>query len=362
MIKRRVLEFIVLLMVALGAGPLGASMWQWSTTSGNNDFADPSINWREGQSPSSVNDSARAMMAALAQWRNDISVTNTTAGSSTAYTLTTSEGVNTTPASGQMLAAIFNSTNGVSPTLTVDGGNTYPIWLNGSAIPAGTIIAGSPYRFSFNSGSSAWVLEGGFASPFSTALGGIMWSTVSTPPNSNFVAPYGQCISTTTYAAYWVTQGSPASGACPGGQFAILDMRGRVPVALDTLPGSTAANRMTNAATGCGTAMTTVGASCANGLEGAPVSQAQLPAVSLALTGTVTVTSVSTQVAVGSKSSSNFTGGGIPFDFFQSGTMSTGSINSTGNLATGSTQAIGSGTNRPNVMPSSGLIPYLRIL
>lgn len=360
--KKEIAKFLVLLMVALGAGPVGAAMWNWSTTAGSNDSADPSINWREGMAPSAVNDSARAMMAVLAQWRNDISVTLTTAGTSTAYTLTTSEGVNTTPVNGQMLAAIFHATNGAAPTLTADGGNTYPIWLNGSAIPAGTLIAGSPYRFSFNSGSSAWVLEGGFSSPFSTALGGIMWSTVATPPNSNFVAPYGQCISTTTYAAYWVTQGSPASGACPGGQFAILDMRGRAPIALDTLPGSAAANRMTNAATGCGTAMTTVGASCANGLEGAPVSQAQLPAVSLALTGTVTVTSISSNIAAGTITSSNFTGGGIAFQFFQNGTASFGNVSSTGSLASGSTQVIGSGNNRPNVMPGIGLIPYLRIL
>lgn len=42
------------------------SLWQWSTTAANNATADPSINWAEGQAPSTVNDSARAMMAALA--------------------------------------------------------------------------------------------------------------------------------------------------------------------------------------------------------------------------------------------------------------------------------------------------------
>ena len=41
---------------------------QWSTTAGNNATADPSINWQEGQAPSTVNDSARAMMAAVATW------------------------------------------------------------------------------------------------------------------------------------------------------------------------------------------------------------------------------------------------------------------------------------------------------
>jgi hypothetical protein len=44
------------------------ALWQWSTTAANNATADPSINWQEGQPPSSVNDSARAMMAAIATW------------------------------------------------------------------------------------------------------------------------------------------------------------------------------------------------------------------------------------------------------------------------------------------------------
>lgn len=44
------------------------SLGQWSTTAANNATADPSINWQEGQAPSTVNDSARAMMAALATW------------------------------------------------------------------------------------------------------------------------------------------------------------------------------------------------------------------------------------------------------------------------------------------------------
>jgi len=40
------------------------SFWKWSRTAANNATADGSINWAEGQAPSTVNDSARAMMAA----------------------------------------------------------------------------------------------------------------------------------------------------------------------------------------------------------------------------------------------------------------------------------------------------------
>jgi hypothetical protein len=44
------------------------SIGQWSQTAANNATADPTINWQEGQAPSTVNDSARAMMAVLAVW------------------------------------------------------------------------------------------------------------------------------------------------------------------------------------------------------------------------------------------------------------------------------------------------------
>jgi len=44
------------------------ALWQWSTTAANNATADPNINWQEGQAPSTVNDSARAMMAAISVW------------------------------------------------------------------------------------------------------------------------------------------------------------------------------------------------------------------------------------------------------------------------------------------------------
>ena len=48
------------------------SFWKWSRTAANNATADGSINWAEGQAPSTVNDSARAMMAtaSLTQPRN----------------------------------------------------------------------------------------------------------------------------------------------------------------------------------------------------------------------------------------------------------------------------------------------------
>jgi len=362
--RRRTIEFLVLavlsISVALGAGSLKAAIWQWSTTASTNATADPSINWAEGMAPSAVNDSARAMMAVLAAWRSDISGANTTTGTSTAYALATLEGVNTTPVNGQMLSFIAHVTSGAAPTLQVDGGTAYPLWLSGTTIPAGALISGSPYRVAFSASNSAWLLEAGYGNT-GTPLGGILWSTSTLPPSSNFVAPSGQCISTTTYAAYWAQQGFPASGGCPGGQFAIIDMRGRVVAALDTLNGNSAF-RLTNAATGCGTAMTLVGAVCANGVEGRALTLAQLPTgITSNGANSITVSGPNTGFMYGngiinpSVNTAGATSG-------PTGGVLANSWSFSGSNAIAVTSNNTSGAATPFVMPTIGLIPYLRIL
>lgn len=364
------IQFVVLAMLAIGGAPALASIWSWSTTAGNNATADPSINWSEGMSPSSVNDSARAMMASLAAWRNDISTKNTTAGTSTAYTLTTSEGVDTTPATGQMLAFIAHATNGASPTLQADGGTSYTILLNGSALGAGTLVAGTPYRVGFN--GTNWILEGGLGNPYNVSLGQLMYSTISSPPNSNFIVPAGQCISTTTYATYWVALGSPASGACAGGQFAVIDHRGRVPAGLDNIGGS-AANRLTSASTGCGTAFTTMGVSCTNALQGQTLGLTNLPA-GITSSGSnsisVTVTPATPVVAVPAAGFINGatpgTGGGnVPFNGSSTFSLLSSMSGTTSNSIAVTSNNTGSGGNsvaHPVVDPNIGLYVYMRVI
>ena len=51
------------------------AFWKWSHTASSNATADSTINWAEGMAPSAVNNSARAMMARIAEWRDDISGT-----------------------------------------------------------------------------------------------------------------------------------------------------------------------------------------------------------------------------------------------------------------------------------------------
>lgn len=157
------LSIVAVLM--LGASPANASCWQWSKTASNNATADPSINWSEGQAPSSINDSARAMMARLAECRDDLSGFNITTGGAIAYALASNQGtIAAVPNNGQSINARLNVTNGVASTLIVDGGTAYPIQTApGTAVASGVLVAGTPYTFTFNSSSLAWVLNNFYA-------------------------------------------------------------------------------------------------------------------------------------------------------------------------------------------------------
>ena len=67
------------------------TLYKWSQTAASDATADPTINWAEGQAPSSVNDSARAMTAATAKYRDDIAGAIVTSGTSTAYAVSSYE-------------------------------------------------------------------------------------------------------------------------------------------------------------------------------------------------------------------------------------------------------------------------------
>lgn len=73
------------------------SIRSWSTTASNNATADGSINWQENQAPDTVNNSARAMMARLAELVGDTSPLRISGGSSATYTVTATSSPTTLP-------------------------------------------------------------------------------------------------------------------------------------------------------------------------------------------------------------------------------------------------------------------------
>src|ERR1700742_4577790 len=104
------------------------TFWSWSRTASSNANADASINWAEGMAPSAVNDSARAMMAAAAKYRDDVAATVTTSGTSSAYSFASNQLFDTLAhLHGAMVAFVAHATNGSPVTLNVDGLGAKPL-------------------------------------------------------------------------------------------------------------------------------------------------------------------------------------------------------------------------------------------
>lgn len=138
------------------------SLWRWSKTSGNNDGADPSINWREGQAPSSINNSSRSMMAALAKARDDHGGMIDTAGTSSAYTVATNQVIDVLTDGFRVSARLHATCNG-SPTLSVDGTTAKSITIAPGVPPsAGMLLLGTVQDFTYDETDGEWRVAGIF--------------------------------------------------------------------------------------------------------------------------------------------------------------------------------------------------------
>ena len=192
-----------------------------------------------------MNDSNRAMMAALAKYRDDIAGTITTGGSSTAYTVTTNQ-VTTALTNGFMVAFLPHTTSGAAPTLNVDSTGAKPLrGATGVALDTGSLISGTPYVAVYKSSSEEWLLHGYFSQPSTVPIGGLLPFVGSSAPNSLFVLPYGQAISRTTYASLFALTSTTFGVGDGSTTFNLPDLRGRSVFGLDNM-GGTSANRLTN--------------------------------------------------------------------------------------------------------------------
>src|SRR5512139_3491730 len=135
----------------------------WSTSAASNNSIDTSVNWAEGQAPSSVNDSARAEMASAAMFIKDNAGTLATSGTTAAYTVTSKQ-VSTAVTNGYTVALTFHATNDSAATLNVDGTGGKVLQLyNGTNTSGGEFAAGSIHRFTYVTSSTAWVANDYFA-------------------------------------------------------------------------------------------------------------------------------------------------------------------------------------------------------
>lgn len=141
---------------------MATGLESWSTTASSNATADSNVNWAEGQSPGSVNNSARALMASAAMWRKDNAGVITTGGTSTAYTATSNQTLSLSD--GVTITLQMSATNGASPTLNVDSTGAKAIQsVSGTAVATGRLLINAIYTFVYRSSPDAWIVHGNFA-------------------------------------------------------------------------------------------------------------------------------------------------------------------------------------------------------
>ena len=217
------------------------TLWKWSVTADNNDAADTSVNLREGLAPSSLNNAMRAMMAAVAKYRDDISGNLVLGGTLTAYTATTSQ-VLTVLTDGFTFYARANVTNGLNPTLAVDGLTAKAIQSrSGVAVGYGTIIKDAIYKFTYDGSADAWLVAN--APGASRKIGETIVLNGTTLPDL-CLWENGQAVSRTTYAVLFLEIGTTHGVGDGSTTFNVPDSRGRVDAGKDDMGGSSA-NRLT---------------------------------------------------------------------------------------------------------------------
>jgi hypothetical protein len=169
----------------------------WSTTAASNDDADGDINFLENQTPASVNNSARGLMAGVAGWYLDTNGSITTGGSSNSYTITSN--TSWTLATGLRITAKANHSVTGAATLTVNALGAKALRITGAAgadvaLFTGTIVENGIYDLVYdaaaNSAAGAWMvknpvlIEAGTWTPGITFGGNSTGTTYSTQTGS----------------------------------------------------------------------------------------------------------------------------------------------------------------------------------
>jgi microcystin-dependent protein len=329
--------------------------WKWSHTASSNASADSTVNWAEGMAPSAVNDSARAMMARLGEWRDDISGTIVTAGTSTAYTLATNQGFdNLADMNGAMIAFVPHTTNGATVTLAVDGLAARPLRsAPGVELTAGVIVRGTPYVATYNNSDGAFYLQGFTVNPYVIPVGGLLPYVGASAPNSAFVLPFGQAISRSTYATLFAITSTLFGGGDGSTTFNVPDLRGRAVFGQDNMGGS-AAGRITGAGGNFdGRVIGNTG-----GAENQTLTVAQLPAAppsgTWTFTGTPQTWSLNQSVLVVTGGNDSQAGS----DFARQSQVPTVTVTPAGTITNGN---LGSGNSHPILSPAMTLPFILRV-
>ncbi|MCJ2112974.1 tail fiber protein [Methylobacterium sp. E-025] len=198
----------------------------FSTDAPSNDVAAPPIFWGEGQASNTYNNSARAMMAALACWRDDNSgILGATGGASGAYTLATEQGFTADDYSVAFDLAFTPDAGNPGPsTFQPDGAGFKPMRrAGGTELAPGDIQVGQVYRVRWHPGTGQVTV----VSPFIEAPGTIKaFASLGAVP-AGWLSCDGRAVSRTAYAALLTAIGTAWGTGDGSTNFNIPDLRGR---------------------------------------------------------------------------------------------------------------------------------------
>lgn len=191
------------------------SIFSWSTTASENATADTSVNWAEGQSPSTVNNSARAMMQRVAELLKDMGGVAVAGGTANAITLAT-ESPWTALKDGLIVTFRASAANTDETTMNVNTTSTKPIvkvTSAGEAVLSGGEIQDNGiyelvYSTDLNGAAGAWLLMNPTPLPVSEVNTGDIVARGSSTVKSGYLACDGAAVSRTTYAALFAEIGT----------------------------------------------------------------------------------------------------------------------------------------------------------
>jgi hypothetical protein len=177
------------------------SIFDWSTTPANNATADASINWAEGQAPSTVNNSARVMMERVKEFISDIAGVNTVGGTANSITVTA-----TSPFSAYSDGLILR----FKPTATVTGAAT----LNANSVGAKSIrkfVAGGEVATGAGDMAAGGMYELVYFAALNSAAGGWLLTNPQSDLKETYVSQAGNytALATDNNAVHLYTAATP---------------------------------------------------------------------------------------------------------------------------------------------------------
>lgn len=131
---------------------LGSS--NWSETAASNTAVPPN-GWPEGMLPAGVNNSAREGMGAEKRFWNRINAIKTTAGTTSAYTLTYDQAA-AQYYDGEIHSFVVNATNAASATLNINGLGARQLRLFAGNLLPGALIADQVVSVRYNLAATAF--------------------------------------------------------------------------------------------------------------------------------------------------------------------------------------------------------------